>query len=225
MTKGQNNYLISLIVIAVMVIIGMLGGYFYIQKHHSSWLVKEEVNVATASTPVAETAPLAASNTSGNTNASEASNNAPASTTEPIAQTTVQKTTFPLKPNPTAVLVGMCRMDVCPYAKVTDLQALGNTNDSTTVRAKILSGTSEHPGGDYPVGIPNNIVWDNSSDDAIVVCSFKNPTITWHDQITVLNFNEVASAWEMDANVYFAVCHNFYDGYAEGATKFYYFNS
>ena len=114
---------------------------------------------------------------------------------------------------------------MCPYAKVTDLQSLGNTNDSTTVRAKILSGTSEHPGGDYPVGIPNNIAWDNSSDDAIVVCSFKNPTITWHDQTTVLNFNEVASAWEMDANVYFAVCHNFYDGYAEGATKFYYFNS
>ena len=32
MTKGQNNYLISLIVIAVMVIIGMLGGYFYIKS-------------------------------------------------------------------------------------------------------------------------------------------------------------------------------------------------
>ena len=45
MTKGQNNYLISLIVIAVMVVIGMLGGYFYIQKHHSSWLVKEKANV------------------------------------------------------------------------------------------------------------------------------------------------------------------------------------
>ena len=68
MTKGQNNYLISLIVIAVMVIIGMLGGYFYIQKHHSSWLVREEANVATASTPAAETAPLAASNTSDNIN-------------------------------------------------------------------------------------------------------------------------------------------------------------
>ena len=133
MSKGQNNYLISLIVIAVMVIIGMLGGYFYIQKHHSSWLVREEANVATASTPAAETAPLAASSSSGNINASETINHAQANTTEPIAQTAVQKTTFPLKPNSTAVLVGMCRMDVCPYAKVTDLQALGNTNGNPPI--------------------------------------------------------------------------------------------
>ena len=125
---------------------------------------------------------------------------------------------------PDGILTGMCRMEMCSYAKVGRLQVLGNTHDSTTVKAKVLSGATDHPEGDYPVGIPDQIDWDDYADDVLVVCSFVNPTITWRDQTTVLNFKEVATAWEMDANVYFAVCHNFYGGYEAGASKFYYIN-
>ena len=224
MTKGQKNYLISLVVVAIMVAIGLVGGYSYVQKHHPSWLQSKSQTAPVASAVTNESASTVASKPIDSAS-SETSSNAPEIAVKPANEGSLeQKTTFPLQSNPDGILTGMCRMEMCPYAKVGRLQVLGNTHDSTTVKAKVLSGATDHPEGDYPVGIPDQIDWDDYTDDVLVVCSFVNPTITWRDQTTVLNFKEVATAWEMDANVYFAVCHNFYGGYEAGASKFYYIN-
>ena len=224
MTKGQKNYLISLVVVAIMVAIGLVGGYSYVQKHHPSWLQTKSQTASVASVETNEPAPTVASKPIDSAS-SETGSNVAGAAVKPVNEGSLeQKTTFPLQSNPDGILTGMCRMEMCPYAKVGRLQVLGNTHDSTTVKAKVLSGTTDHPEGDYPVGIPAQINWDDYADDVLVVCSFVNPTITWRDQTTVLNFKEVATAWEMDANVYFAVCHNFYGGYEAGASKFYYIN-
>ena len=224
MTKGQTNYLISLVVVAIMVAIGLVGGYFYVQKHHPSWLQTKSQTASVASVETNEPAPTVASKPIDSAS-SETNGNAPEIVVKPANEGSLeQKTTFPIQSNPDGILTGMCRMEMCPYAKVGRLQVLGNTHDSTTVKAKVLSGATDHPEGDYPVGIPAQIDWDDYADDVLVFCSFVNPTITWRDQTTVLNFKEVATAWEMDANVYFAVCHNFYGGYEAGASKFYYIN-
>ena len=226
MTKGQKNYLISLVVVAIMVAIGLVGGYSYVQKHHPSWLQTKSQTAPVASAVTNESASTVASKPIDSAS-SETSSNAPEIAVKSTNEGSLeQSTTFPLKTSPNEILTGMCRMEMCPYAKVIGLQLLGNTHDSTTVKAKVVLGATDHPEGDYPVGIPSNIDWnlDADADDVLVVCSFSNPTVTWQNQTTVLNFREVATAWEMDANVYFAVCHNFYGGYEAGASKFYYIN-
>ena len=113
MTKGQTNYLISLVVVAIMVAIGLVGGYSYVQKHHPSWLQTKSQTAPVASIVTNEPAPTVASKPIDSAS-SETNGNAPEIVVKPANEGSLeQKTTFPLQSNPDGILTGMCRMEMC----------------------------------------------------------------------------------------------------------------
>ena len=73
----------------------------------------------------------------------------------------------------------------------------------------------------YPTSIPSDIEWYSTSENVQVTCSYANPKIGSNDLVD-LDFTMVSDVQISAANLYFALCHNSYDGYPSGTEVFQY---
>ncbi|SDY13933.1 hypothetical protein [Acinetobacter kyonggiensis] len=121
---------------------------------------------------------------------------------------------------------GRCYMNECSYSKIVSSKIIKQDHKETRVRVSLLGGSSYNENGNYPsFGIPpKNIQWNKESHQVTAICSYKNPAIVMGNQVDDLDFSMIPGVLESSANLYFEICHNFYNGYYQGAKKFGYVN-
>ena len=127
-----------------------------------------------------------------------------------------------IKPN-TQVGFGRCHMGICTYSQIKSSKVLNKTANETIVQVSVLGAISKHEDAeDYPkLGtLPANIEWDSEPHQILARCSLNNPAIKMEEQVDHLDFSLLPSVLESSANLYFNICHSFFDNYDLGVKKF-----
>lgn len=122
--------------------------------------------------------------------------------------------------DPNQVLEGNCHMGSCNYTKVLTKEIVSSSEFEVQMQATILNGNKDFE-GEYPTSIPSDIEWYSTSENVQVTCSYANPKIGSNDLVD-LDFTMVSDVQISAANLYFALCHNSYDGYPSGTEVFQY---
>lgn len=126
------------------------------------------------------------------------------------------------------IALGRCHMDLCSWSRTLDTTIKEEPDGELTVVATLLGGTSEHEpdegGPNYPASPEEaQIEWNDESHQVQARCSFTKPTLTMGGQVDELALNPVtgvAGVLESSAELYFQLCHSFYDGYTSGTERF-----
>ena len=127
-----------------------------------------------------------------------------------------------IKPN-TQVGFGRCHMGICTYSQIKSSKVLNKMANETIVQVSVLGAISKHEDAeDYPkLGtLPANIEWDSEPHQILARCSLNNPAIKMEEQVDHLDFSLLPSVLESSANLYFNICHSFFERYDLGVKKF-----
>ena len=117
---------------------------------------------------------------------------------------------------------GRCYMDYCGYSKIVSTKIVQKNANAIKVKVSLLGGESHHKNGNYPKAgkPPKNIKWNKKPHQITAICSHENPALVMGNDVDDLDFSSIPGVMESSANLYFQICHNYYDGYYLGAVKF-----
>lgn len=108
----------------------------------------------------------------------------------------------------------MCYREPCTVAKVISFKQLSKNSNSSMLELTLLYG--EKPAN-------KTVRWNKQTNKIYVTCSYRHPTITYEEQVTILPLNPslgVPGVLMNDAELYLWACHNSKDTDTVAARKF-----
>jgi hypothetical protein len=109
---------------------------------------------------------------------------------------------------------GRCHMEACSWSIIKGERLLRREGPYRLYRVTLQSGSSEHPGGDYPAGYSDEVEidWNGQDHTLYLLCAPEMPTVLVETpdgfQVSVLDFAGGLFGYQMGSDgIYAHACH------------------